>query len=294
MRSGHTSAVINSDFSVTSDFVRTFAAQARSGDVSHVRDPQFPVSEMEQQIEDAVGVGRMDAIGGTRIATALMGDSIATNLLMLGYAWQKGLIPLGEASLMAAIEQNGAAVDMNKRAFRWGRRAAVDLAAVEDAARPVYPPTSSRVLSDSLDSLIARRVADLTAYQDRAYADRYTALVAKARAAETAAMPAHTAFTAAVARYLYKLMAIKDEYEVARLYTQTGFLDRVAGMFEGDWRISFNMAPRDFRPARQGDRPAAQAGVWRLDVAGAAGAGAAERAARHLARCFWTYRGTPP
>jgi indolepyruvate ferredoxin oxidoreductase len=268
MRAGYTSAVINSDFSVTSDFVRSFAAQARTGDVSHVHDPQFPKSAMEQQIEDAVGPGRMDAIGGTRIATALMGDSIATNLLMLGYAWQKGLVPLREASLMAAIEKNGAAVEMNKRAFRWGRRAAVDLAAVEAVARPVYPALSSRVLSDSLDSLIARRVTDLTAYQDRAYADRYAALVAKARAAEAAATPGHTAFSAAVARYLYKLMAIKDEYEVARLYTQTGFLDRVGSMFEGDWKLVFNLAPPIFahRDSVTGLPRKREYGAWMLHV----------------------------
>jgi indolepyruvate ferredoxin oxidoreductase len=91
--------------------------------------------------------------------------------------------------------------------------------------------------------MIERRVADLTEYQDRAYADRYAARVRRVRAAEAAALPGHTELTEAVGRYLYKLMAIKDEYEVARLHTQTGFLDRLNTMFEGDWKLAFNMAP---------------------------------------------------
>jgi indolepyruvate ferredoxin oxidoreductase len=243
MRAGFTHAVLNSDFSVTSDFVRGFASQAVTGDVSRVRDPQFPLAAMERQVAEAVGPGRMHCLPATRIATALMGDSIATNLLMLGFAWQKGYIPLREESLMRAIEKNGAAVEMNKTAFRWGRRAALDLEAVEQAATPALPPTSSRVISGDLDSVIARRVADLTEYQNRAYADRYAALVARARAAEQLAFPGETGFTEAVARYLYKLMAIKDEYEVARLYTRTSFIERTRAMFEGDARLYFNLAP---------------------------------------------------
>jgi indolepyruvate ferredoxin oxidoreductase len=268
MREGVTRAVINADFSVTSDFVRGFAAQSRTGDVSHVRDPQFPRSEMERQIEDAVGVGRMDAIGATRMATALLGDSIATNLMMLGYAWQKGLVPLSEASLMQAIEKNGAAVAMNKRAFRWGRRAAVDLASVEAAASPQYPAKSSRVLSATIEEVIARRADDLTAYQNRAYADRYAQRVERARIAEAANTPGQSEFSDAVARYLYKLMAVKDEYEVARLYTQTGFIERLRGMFEGDFRISFNLAPPVFgeRDATTGLPRKREFGPWMLQV----------------------------
>jgi indolepyruvate ferredoxin oxidoreductase len=223
---------------------------------------------MEQQIADAVGAGRMDALAGTRIATALLGDSIATNLFMLGYAWQKGLIPLAEASLIGAIEKNGAAVKMNISAFRWGRRAAVDLAAVEHAARPRVAPSSARVLSDSLDTLIARRVQDLTKYQNAAYAERYSARIRRVRDAEAAATPGQTAFAEAVARYLYKLMAIKDEYEVARLYTQTGFPDRMAGMFEGDWKPVFNLAPPIFakRDPVTGVARKREYGAWMLHV----------------------------
>ncbi len=268
MRAGVTQAVINSDFSVTSDFVRGFAAQAATGDVAHVRDPQFPLSEMERQIEDAVGPGRMHAVGATRIATALLGDSIATNLFMLGYAWQLGLVPLREESLMRAIEKNGAAVAMNQAAFRWGRRAAVDLAGVEAAAKPALAANSSRVISADLDEVIARRVADLTAYQNAAYAKPYADLVARTRAAEAAAMPGHTEFTEAVARYLYKLMAIKDEYEVARLFTSTGFIERVRGMFEGDAKLYFNLAPPNLnrRDPVTGELQKQEYGPWMLHV----------------------------
>jgi len=124
------------------------------------------------------------------------------------------------------------------------------------------------VLSDSLDSLIARRVIDLTAYQDRAYADRYAARVKQARAAEAVALPGHGEFAEAVARYLYKLMAIKDEYEVARLYTRTGFLDRVGSMFEGDWRLVFNLAPPIFarRDKVTGLPRKREYGAWMLQV----------------------------
>ena len=243
MRIGFTRAVINSDFSVTSDFVRGFAQQARTGDVAHVHDPQFPLTEMETQIAEAVGPGAMHTVAATRIATALMGDSIATNLFMLGYAWQLGYVPLREDSLMQAMEKNGVSVAMNQAAFRWGRRAAVDLPAVEVVARPRLAPNSSRVISTDLDQMVARRIEDLTAYQNAAYARVYAELVGRVRAAEAAVMPGHTEFAEAVARYLYKLMAIKDEYEVARLYTATGFLDRVRGMFEGDAKLYFNLAP---------------------------------------------------
>jgi indolepyruvate ferredoxin oxidoreductase len=157
---------------------------------------------------------------------------------------------------------------MNKRAFRWGRRAAVDMPAVQAAARPNYPAQSSRVLSDSLDSLIARRVADLTEYQNTAYAERYAARVQRVRAAEAAIMPGRTELTEAAARYLYKLMAIKDEYEVARLYTRTGFLDRVSTMFEGDWKLAFNLAPPLFarRDKVTGYPRKQEYGAWMLHV----------------------------
>ncbi|HWX51034.1 MAG TPA: indolepyruvate ferredoxin oxidoreductase family protein [Roseomonas sp.] len=243
LHAGTTRAVVNSDFSVTSDFVRTFAAQARTGDVATVRDPQFPLSAIEEQIAEAVGPGRADFVAGTRLATALLGDSIAANLFMVGYAYQKGLLPLSAASILKAIERNGAAVEMNKGAFLWGRRAALDLAAVERVAAPPEALPDHRRLSTNLDEMIARRVAELTAYQDARYARRYADLVQRVREAEGAMAPGRTGLAEAVAKGHYKLLAIKDEYEVARLYTETGFLERLGQTFEGDYRLVFHLAP---------------------------------------------------
>ncbi len=243
MREGMTRAVINSDFSVTSDFVRSFAAQANTGDVLRVRDPQFPLTEMEDHIAAAVGSGRADFVPATRLATALMGDSIATNLFLVGYAYQKGLIPLHAGSILRAIEMNGAAVEMNKGAFQWGRRAALDLASVSAVAEPPDALPQSRRLSATLEETIGRRVEDLTAYQDRAYARRYETMVARARDAEAKAAPGRTELTEAVARNYYKLLAAKDEFEVARLFTETDFLERLKETFEGDYKVVFHLAP---------------------------------------------------
>ena len=247
MQAGTTRAVVNSDFSMTSDFVRTFAAQSRQGnadgDAEPIRDPQFPIGEMEQQIAGAVGPGRADFVPGTRLATSLLGDSIATNLFMVGYAYQKGLLPVSGASILKAIEMNGAAVAMNTSAFRWGRKAALDLGAVDALATPAQPAASSRTLSATLDEIVSRRIAELTAHGGAKAARRYADRIAQVRAIEAARTPGRTALAEAAARNLYKLMAYKDEYEVARLYVDTGFADRVAAMFEGDYKLVFNMAP---------------------------------------------------
>ena len=242
LRAGFSRAVVNDDFSVTSDFVRTFAAQAKTGDVAHIKNPEFPTDAMVGSIADTVGPGNLDRVAGTRIATALLGDSIATNLFMVGFAYQKGLLPFSATSILGAIEKNGVSVAMNKGAFLWGRRAAIDPEGVQAAAAPARPIPSRR-MSTGLDELIARRVTELTAYQSARYARRYTALVQRARDAEMDRMPGHTEFTEAVARYYYKLLAYKDEYEVARLHTQTGFLERIDSMFEGDYKIVFHLAP---------------------------------------------------
>jgi indolepyruvate ferredoxin oxidoreductase len=191
-----------------------------------------------------VGEGNADFFAATRLSTALMGDSIATNLFMVGYAYQKGLIPLSAAAILEAIEANKMAVDFNKTSFLWGRRAAHDLAAVERFATPVEKGIAgSHRLSRSLDELIARRVEELTAYQDAAYARRYTALVERVREAEQASAPKQSRLAEAVARYYYKLLAYKDEYEVARLYTDGEFMKRVNETFEGDFKLRFHLAP---------------------------------------------------
>jgi len=230
MRAGHTHAAVNSACAPTADF-------------THKPDWQFPQSAMERTIADGVGAGNASFVDATRVATALMGDAIATNMFMLGYAWQKGLVPVSEDAILRAVELNGVAVESNRKSFLWGRYAAHDPAAVEKHAAPsAVIPLESRI-SRTLDETIARRVEFLTEYQDANYAARYRALVERVRAAETG-QGLGTKLAEAVARYYFKLMAYKDEYEVARLYTRPEFLQRVNATFEGDFRLKFHLAPR--------------------------------------------------
>ena len=208
------------------------------------RDPDlaFPTGSMEHEIEDAVAPGDAEFLDATKLATGLMGDSIATNLFMVGFAYQRGLLPLSADSIIRAIELNGAAVESNKQSFAWGRLAAVDPAHVSAVAVPIAKPETQR-LSESLGEIIIRRKEFLTDYQDAAYATRYTDFIARVRSAEQAKVPGATELTEAVARYYFKLLAIKDEYEVARLYTETDFAARVAEQFEGDYKFIFHLAP---------------------------------------------------
>ncbi|HET7260243.1 MAG TPA: indolepyruvate ferredoxin oxidoreductase family protein [Casimicrobiaceae bacterium] len=252
MQKGVTKAIVNS--------ARVMPAQ-------FTRDPDlaFPLGSMEQEIRDGVGPGDAEFLDATRLATGLMGDSIATNLFMVGYAWQRGLLPLTEASILRAIELNGAAVDANVESFRWGRLAAVDPGRVAAAAIPMEVPDSQR-LSSTLDEAIERRRAFLTDYQDAKYAARYTDFVARVRAAEAAKEPGATDLTEAVARNYFKLLAVKDEYEVARLYAETDFLDRVAAQFEGDYRLRFHLAPPTLNhaDAATGEAKKSEYGPWMM------------------------------
>jgi len=185
---------------------------------------------------EAVGAFNADAA-----ATQLMGDSIYTNPMMLGYAWQKGWIPLEKTSLIRAIELNAVAVENNKTAFEWGRRAAHDGAAFEKLLNPGQ--VVAFVKRSSLEDLIAKRVAFLTAYQNAAYAESYQTFVQKVRAVEESSDEKKLALTEAVARYLFKLMAYKDEYEVARLHTDGAFHAKINAMFEGDFKLNYHLAP---------------------------------------------------
>jgi indolepyruvate ferredoxin oxidoreductase len=174
----------------------------------------------------------------------LLGNAIAANMFIMGYAWQLGRLPLSRASLERAIELNGEAVKMNLQAFMLGRRAAHDPAALAAFLGQAKAPTTARHISQSLDEMIARRVDHLTGYQNAAYAERYRALVEKVRDAEAKAKLGSTALTEAVARYGFKLMAYKDEYEVARLYTDGAFLKQVAATFQGEkMRFNLHLAP---------------------------------------------------
>jgi indolepyruvate ferredoxin oxidoreductase len=230
MRPGRTHVALNSNSAPTAAFVKN--ANWTNPGAQCVADIAKTVGE------DCMGVFDADAA-----ATQLLGDSIYTNPMMLGFAWQKGWIPLQWASLMRAIELNAVAVANNKAAFEWGRRAAVDWPAVQRALNPGQVIAFAPRKTSSLDELVDKRVAYLTAYQNAAYAQQYADVVAQVRVKEAGLGGDKLPLSEAVARYLFKLMAYKDEYEVARLHTDTAFLAKVQGMFEGDFRLNYHLAP---------------------------------------------------
>jgi len=222
--------------------------QAMPGKFTTQPNMQFPARQIVDAVKTALDGEAPDLIEATDLATALLGDSIASNLFMLGYAWQKGWVPLTLDALMRAVELNAAAVEMNKAAFNWGRLAAHDPAQVRAAASgkaaAAMPLTlDDSLLSSTLEQRIARRVAFLTDYQNAAYAAKYKSLVERVIAAEQAAVPGSGALSEAVARYAFKLMAYKDEYEVARLYTSGDFEKRVRETFDGKFKLHFHLAP---------------------------------------------------
>src|SRR5262249_32973160 len=204
----------------------------------------------------AAGRDHTHFVNASRLATALLGQTLGANMFLLGYAYQIGALPLSAAAVERALELNGEAVPMNIAAFRWGRRAARDLdAAVETPVAPPAPDPALR-LSQSFDEMVAPRVAFLADYQNAAYAARYRAWVDKARAAEAARAPDKCGLAEAVARYLFKLMAYKDEYEVARLYSDTAFVRQVRETFDGDdLRLHVHLSPPLLAPADQAGRP---------------------------------------
>ena len=223
---GVTQAVVNADLQPTASFVMN-------------PDIDFEMNAMQGALRDAIGEKQLDIIDATGIASALMGDSIATNAFMLGFAFQKGAIPLSLEAILRAIEINGAAIEMNKQAFTWGRLAAHDIARVRSVTQfRVRAAPATR----TLDEAIAYRAQFLSEYQNQAYADRYLSTVTKVRNAEALASPDSSELTEAVAKNLFKLMAYKDEYEVARLYTDRTFASKLGEKFEGDVRLKFHLA----------------------------------------------------
>jgi indolepyruvate ferredoxin oxidoreductase len=232
MKPGNTRVIVN-----TAEFL--------PGDFARNADFSLPTERLKRAIVTAAGAGRSNFVDASRLATALLGNSIGANMFMLGYAFQIGAMPLSAEAIERAIEMNGEAVPMNIAAFRYGRRAAIDPAAVEAlvAPRPAEENDSLR-LSQTYTETIERRAAFLAAYQSKRYARRYRALVDRVQAAEAERAPGQSGLADAVARYLFKLMAYKDEYEVARLYTDTSFVERVRSTFSGDnLRFEFHLAP---------------------------------------------------
>jgi indolepyruvate ferredoxin oxidoreductase len=222
---------------------RTYVAlnTHRSPTASFVNDPdwQFPGGKCETAIEAAVGKDLLGAFDADTVATRLLGDSIFTNPLMLGYAWQQGRVPLSHAALMRSIELNGVQVEKNKQAFEWGRRCAHDLKSVQ--AQFAAAQVIAFVKKPSLVETVQRRVDFLTGYQDADYAALYATIVDRVKAAE--APLASTRLSETVARNLFKLMAYKDEYEVARLHTDPAFLARLSDQFEDGFKLKYHLAP---------------------------------------------------
>ena len=220
-----TRALVNASVTPTAEFVRN-------------PNWQLPGTDLQKDVEESCE--KAEFVAATAIATGLMGDAIATNMFMLGYAYQKGWIPLAAESLERAIELNGVAVEFNQKSFVWGRRAALDLEKVRRIAMPAEVIPIEQHFSRNLDELIERRVRLLTEYQNRAYADRYRALVEKVRAKDEK-------LAEIVARNYAKLLAYKDEYEVARLHADPNFRKKIETMFEGDYRVFYYLAPPLFR-----------------------------------------------
>jgi len=227
MQLGRTHVALNTHSAPTASFVLDGAWQN-------------PGSACQAEIAKAVGDGAVGVFDADTAATKLMGDSIYANPMLLGYAWQKGWVPLGLEALLRAIELNAVAIEQNKTAFAWGRRAAHDLPAMQKlfASSQVIAMPAAR---QGVDELVAKRVEFLVAYQNAAYASEYEAFVRKVEQRESGL--GKTLLTQNVARYLFKLMAYKDEYEVARLHTDAAFLNKVNAMFEGDFKLNYHLAP---------------------------------------------------
>ena len=192
-------------------------------------------------IRARIGENRTDFVNATQLATRLMGDSITANIFLMGCAFQKGLLPISLDALLKAIALNGVAVESNQRAFSWGRVAAADPDYVTSLAGETGDPAPEQAFD--LDSFVAERIEDLTAYQNKVYARRYLQQIEEVRAAEQAAGGESRLLEEAVARGLFKVMAYKDEYEVARLFSSPVFQKKLTVQFDGDFRIAFNFAP---------------------------------------------------
>lgn len=257
---GVTVAAINSGATPTAEFVK---------------NPKwtFPGTQTEAGLRDSIGEG-CAFIDANALALKLLGDTIYSNPLLLGFAWQKGWLPLQLSSLVRAIELNGVSVEKNRQAFNWGRYIAHHgEAAVKALLKPAVAPQAIVMqMPESLDKLIASREALLTAYQNAAYAQRYRDVIDRIRVKETQiAGNSKLPLTRAVATGLAKLMAYKDEYEVARLYADPAYLDKLRQQFEGepgrDYKLSFHLAPpllakRDER----GNLQKKSFGPWMLPV----------------------------
>ena len=224
-RPGHTRALINTAEMSTGDFVK-------------YRDANLNASERIAAIGRAVGDGNLATVDANEVAEKLMGNTIYANVLLLGCAWQQGLVPVSLDAMIRAIELNAVEVEKNKQAFAWGRVAAVD----PDRIERLVDDKDGVITDETLDDIVRRRADFLVDYQDQALADRYRALIQRVRDTE-AANGGKGNFAEAVARSYFKLLSYKDEYEVARLHTQSGFLESVRRDFGSKAKLKFHLAP---------------------------------------------------
>ncbi len=209
-------------------------------------DLDLSTDAMTSAAREACGDGGVHIVDATSLATALMGDAVYTNMFLLGIAVQLGRIPVRLPALERAITLNGRAVDANQRALSWGRLWAHDREAVEQAARPLLRDGQVDGLATTLDGIVEKRVTELTAYQNARLAKRYRKFVERVAARERSVAGDQDALARAVARYYFKLLAIKDEYEVARLYTDGTFEEQIAQQFEGDYEWKLHLAADHF------------------------------------------------
>jgi indolepyruvate ferredoxin oxidoreductase len=231
---GRSLAIVNDHVAPTADFA------------SHP-DLDLSAGAMEDVIRRSAGEDGCRLLPASDLATALFGDAIAANLFLLGYALQLGRLPVGLPALQRAIELNGRAVEVNLRALAWGRLAAFDFAAVERAALPALRPAKAAPAT-TLAAMVDRRVEFLTAYQSAAYASRYREFVERVSARERERAPGRERLAEAVARYFFKLLAYKDEYEVARLWTDGSFRRQLEREFESWDRVELHLAPQIANP----------------------------------------------
>ncbi len=253
VRHGRTRIVVNTHAIPNATFVQNPDANLHAG-------------ALIEKMQHAAGADRMNTCDAQALATRFLGDTIGANILMLGYAWQLGLVPVSHAALMRAIELNNVAVPMNKLAFAIGRLAAADINAL-DSLR-ASGPARVEMNSMTLGALIADRETRLLAYGGKGYVERYRALVSSAASFN------NDGITRAVASTFYKLLAVKDEYEVARLHTDPAFRAALEAQFDGtagkDFSVKFNMAPPVLSKAKDGGKPKKiTIGQWLWPVLGA-------------------------
>ena len=255
IKSGHTKLVVNSYELITGDFTKN-------------ADMLFPSLKIKQSIQQFAGSDHTEFLDASRLATALIGDTIATNIFMLGFAYQRGLIPLEQSSIEKAMEINGLSVEGNKLAFLWGRRTAHDGKRVSELTSSIVAGFGLKDPPEGLDELIQHRADVLRDYQNKSYVQRYLHLVERVRTLEIDRVPGSTEFTEAVASYYFKLLAYKDEYEVARLYTNGDFMQKIKGRFEGGYKLKLHLAPPLFssRDAHNGEPVKTAYGAWILSA----------------------------